>query len=443
MTDVILVDDEEDIRISVAESLELSGYKVMAFARAERALDRIGPGFGGIVVSDIRMPRMDGLAFLKAALARDPDVPVVLMTGYGDVPMAVEALGQGAYDFIEKPFAIERLVGAIERGLEKRRLRSEIEALRSTAFHLGDDPVATAIPGQSPQIVSLRARVRAVAASALDALIVGETGTGKEHVARVIHELSCGAGKPFVALNLAALPAEHLESELFGHVAGAFPGAMRTRIGRLEHARGGTVYLDQIEATSLAIQLKLLRVIEERRIVPLGATDPVDLSVRFVASSRTPLEPLVAAGTFRDDLLYRIAPVTLTLPPLVARPGDVPKLYQTFLIEAAERLSRPLPEVTPDRAMALLRREWPGNLRELQSAAELHVLGLDIEADAGTETKGTLHERVDRFERDLIASTLASNGGSLKSTYESLGLGRKTLYEKMHKHGIRREDFTD
>jgi two-component system C4-dicarboxylate transport response regulator DctD len=438
---VILVDDEEDIRASVAQTLELKGHEVMAFARAERALDRLGPDFAGIVVSDIRMPRMDGLQLLDAAQQIDPDLPVILITGHGDVPLAVEALGKGAYDFIEKPFAAERLVQSVARALEKRRLTLDLRALRAGSG--GDDPLEALLIGRAPAMVELRRKIRTIGGTGLDVLIVGETGTGKELVARALHQMSDRPDRPFVTINLAALPAASIEAELFGHAAGAFPGAMRARTGRLEHGRGGTVFLDEVGSAPLALQVKLLRMLEDRAIEPLGTSDKVDLDVRFIASSRVALEELVETGSFRDDLLYRLNPVTLRLPPLRDRAEDVPRLFQHFATEAARRLGREAPQIGPDRLMELATGMWKGNLRELKNAAERHLLGIDTDTPGDAAAPAGLADRMDRYEKALLSAALASHDGGLKATYESLGLSRKTLYEKMQKHGLRREDFGD
>lgn len=436
--EILLIDDDEDVRSSLAQTFELNGLSAETFPRAEPALDRLGPQFPGIVICDIRMPRMDGLAFLQAALARDADLPVLLITGHGDVALAVEALGKGAYDFIEKPFATERLISAVRRALDKRRLTLDLRGLRGS----GPDEAALdgIVLGRAPAIVEIRRKVRTIAESALDVLIEGATGTGKEHVARGIHALSSAAQRPFVAINLAALPVEHVEAELFGYAANAFPGAVRSRIGRLEQGRRGTIFLDEVGSAPLALQAKLLRVLEERAVYPLGASEPVPLEARFIASSRAPLGDLVEAGQFRDDLLYRLNPVTLRMPDLGARREDIPRIFARFVHEAAKRMDRPVPDLSPDLLMRLTQRDWPGNLRELRSAADLLVLGLEDTPTASPPSE-TLAERLDRAEKEMITSTLAVHDGSLKATYEALGIGRKTLYEKMQKHGIRREAF--
>ena len=439
MTQVLFVDDEEDIRISVAQSLELKGIDVTTFARGDRLLERLTPRFDGLVVSDVRMPRIDGLELLDAIRAIDPEIPVILVSGHADVPLAVEALGRGAYDFIEKPFATDRLVQSVRRAIDKRGLTLRLRALEHEP---AEDLLERRLKGRAPEVVELRRRIAAAGPSDLDVLLVGETGTGKELAARALHDLSPRGAAPFVSINLAALPTSHAESELFGHVAG-FGGNPRGRIGRMEHARGGTIYLDEIGSAPLALQVKLLRVIEDRAIEPLGGGDRVPLDARFVASTRRPLEDLVAAGDFRDDLLYRVNTLTITLPPLRDRRGDVPMLFHHFVADAARRHGRPLPEIAPVTLQGIAAHRWPGNLRELRSAAERFVLGLGELPAAPEAMSGTLGERMDRFERDVLVATLAAHDGSLKATYESLGLARKTLYEKMQKHGLRREDFTD
>ncbi len=436
---VILVDDEEDIRLSVEQALEIRGFEVTSFARAERALDLASRTFDGVIISDIRMPKMDGLQFLSAVREIDPDLPVILITGHGDVPLAVEALRGGAYDFIEKPFPPDRLGEAVRRAIDLRRLTLENRVFRERQDTA--DPLDSAIVGRAAAMVELRQRIRTVAAAPMDVLVLGETGTGKELVARALHDLSPREDKPFVTVNLAALPPGTVESELFGHAAGAFPGALRGRVGRFEHARGGTLFLDEIGAAPLALQVKLLRAVEDRAIEPLGSNERVELDLRFIASTKEDLEELVAEGRFRDDLLYRLNAVTLQVPPLRDRPEDAPRLFQHFVSAAASRDRREAPEIPPESFLALSAAEWRGNVRELKNAAERFVLGLGIEETGAEGQPATLAEQVDRFEKSAIAAALAASGGNLKATHETLGLSRKTLYEKMQKHQLKREDF--
>ncbi|MBX2856938.1 MAG: sigma-54 dependent transcriptional regulator [Rhodobacteraceae bacterium] len=438
---VILIDDEEEVRRSLEQAMSLEGFEVASFARAERAVERIGPGFAGAVVSDIRMPKMDGLALLRAVGDVDPEIPVILITGHGDVPLAVEAMRLGAYDLLEKPLAPKRLADVVRRAAELRRLTIENRAMRADLEQR--DPLESTLIGQAAGMVDLREEVRAIASSEIDVLIQGETGTGKEVVARAIHDASDRRSHPFVAINLSALPAASIESELFGHDAGAFPGAHRTRFGKFEHARGGTLYLDEIGAAPLALQVKLLRVIEERVIERLGSNERIDLNVRFIASSNQDLCEMVQRAEFRSDLLYRLAVVTLTLPPLRDRLEDIPRLFHHLLQAAAKRMDRDPPDIPPELLADLSLREWQGNVRELRNLAERFVLGLDREQAATVVLNEPLAVQIERFERGVIASVLARHGGSLKETYESLGLSRKTLYEKMARHGLKRQDFGD
>ena len=443
MTDVtvILIDDEEEVRRSLEQAMSLEGFEVASFARAERAVERIGSSFPGAVISDIRMPKMDGLALLTAVREVDPEIPVILITGHGDVPLAVEAMRLGAYDLLEKPLAPKRLAEVARRAAELRRLTLENRAMRAELEQR--DPLESTLIGQAAGMVDLREQVRAIASSEIDVLIQGETGVGKELVARAIHDASDRHTQPFVAINLSALPAASIESELFGHDAGAFPGAHRTRFGKFEHARGGALFLDEIGAAPPALQMKLLRVIEERAIERLGSNERIDLNVRFIASSNQDLAAMVEQGAFRSDLFYRLAVVTLTVPPLRDRLEDIPRLFHHLLQAAAKRMDRDPPEVPPELLADLSLRDWPGNVRELRNLAERFVLGLEREQAHSSVPNEPLAAQIERFERGAIASALARHGGSLKETYESLGLSRKTLYEKMARHGLKRQDFGD
>ncbi|MCI4660243.1 MAG: sigma-54 dependent transcriptional regulator [Neomegalonema sp.] len=436
---VLLVDDEEDVRTSIGQALELEGFDTAAFARAERVLERVSGQFAGVIVSDIRMPKFDGMALLDAVRAIDPDIPVILITGHGDVPLAVEAMRRGAYDFLEKPFATARLIESVSRAARLRRMALENRSMRA---ELADaDPLDHKLVGQAATMVELRDKLRAIAASDIDVLILGETGTGKELAARAVHELSDRADKPFVAVNLAALPSGSIESELFGHEAGAFPGAHRARYGKFEHARDGTLFLDEIGAAPLALQAKLLRVIEDRAIERLGSNERLPLNVRFIAASNRDLTAMAASGEFRDDLLYRLAVVTLRIPALRERMEDAPRLFQHLVHQAARRVGRSAPEVTPETLAAISLMEWPGNVREMRNAAERFVLGLPVHDAPPIPMAGTLAEQTERFEKNAIAATLARHAGSLKATYEALGMSRKTLYEKMQRYNLKRQDF--
>jgi two-component system C4-dicarboxylate transport response regulator DctD len=433
---VLLVDDEEELRRSTAQALDLTGFQVQDFSAAERALDFVTQGFNGAVVTDIRMPSMDGMTLMRRVRDLDPDIPVILVTGHGDVQLAVRAMREGAYDFIEKPFDAQHLADMVARALDRRALVLENRQLKAVAGK--KDDLEARMPGRTQIMVELRYLIRAAAATDADMLIIGDTGTGKEVAARAVHDLSGRATRPFVAIDCAALPAALIESELFGHEAGAFPGALRPRFGKFEHARGGTILLDEIASMPLDLQAKLLRAIQERVITRLGSNEPIPLDVRFIATSKADLEKEVAAGRFRSDLLYRLNVVTLRMPALTARREDVPLLFLHLVREAAARYRRE-DEGVPDAVLVeIARRDWPGNVRELRNAADRHILGLrsDNVAEVSDDRSASLSDRVAEFEKSMIAGALAAHGGSLKPVYESLGISRKTLYEKMQKYGL-------
>ena len=434
---VLLVDDEEDLRLSTSQALELYGLQVKTFSSAEEVLARTGFGFDGIVVSDIRMPGMDGMTLLQRIRELDHEIPVILVTGHGDVQLAVKAMREGAYDFIEKPFTTQALAGVARHALDRRALVLENRRLRAVAGKRDD--VETRLPGRTPVMVDLRYRLRAIGASDADALIIGETGAGKEVVARSLHDISARAKGPFIAINCAALPETLIESELFGHEAGAFPGALRARYGKFEHARGGTILLDEIGSMPVDLQAKFLRVLQERTITRLGSNEAVPRDLRFLATSRVDLAAEVAAGRFRADLFYRLNVATIRVPSLAQRRADIPLLFLHLVREACARYGREDLEVAPEVLSEIAERDWPGNVRELRNAADRLVLGLETGLDsAGAQDAPStrLADKVAAYERQLIANAITAHGGALKPVYEQLGISRKTLYEKMQKYGL-------
>jgi two-component system C4-dicarboxylate transport response regulator DctD len=438
---VLLIDDEEELRFSTAQALELSGFSVTMLASAEHALELIGYSFDGVVVSDIRMPGMDGMTLLQKVRELDAEIPVILMTGHGDVQLAVNAMRNGAYDFIEKPFTPQYLAGIIKRANDRRALVLENRRLKAVAGK--HDDLETRLPGRTQIMVDLRYRIRAIGATDADTLIVGDTGAGKEVVARALHDISARASRPFVAINCAALPQTLIESELFGHEAGAFPGALRPRYGKFEHARGGTILLDEIGSMPFELQGRFLRVLQERVITRLGSNETVELDVRFIATSKVDLEQEVAAGRFRADLLYRLNVATILVPSLSQRSADIPLLFLHLVREAAARFGREDMEVPQQLLSSVSLREWPGNVRELRNAADRFVLGLESDASETSppfqdDGRAGLASRVAAYEKSLIARAIAAHGGNLKSVYESLGISRKTLYEKMQKYELHR-----
>lgn len=435
---VHLVDDDDDLRHALAQGLELEGLDVTVHEKAAGVLDQLGRDDYGIVVSDIRMPGDDGMELLKKVLAIDPTYPVILITGHGDVQLAVEAMRLGAYDFIEKPFAVSRLSAVIERALEKRRLVMENRSLRNELDQKHD--LTQRLAGRSPGILRLRREIEAVAGTDADVLVVGETGAGKEVVARALHDYGDRAKGNFVAINCAALPADIFESELFGHEAGAFTGAQKQRVGKLEHAQGGTIFLDEIESMPLDLQAKLLRAIEQRSIERLGSNKTIPLDVRFVAATKFDLEREGVAGRFRSDLYYRLNVITLTIPPLRRRKDDIPLLFFHLARDARARYRREIPEIDHVLEAQLLAHDWPGNVRELRNYAERFVLGMwngfDDATEPGSAGDTKLAQRVAAFEKAAIEAELARHDGALKPVYEALGISRKGLYDKIKRHGI-------
>ncbi|MFC5300366.1 sigma-54-dependent transcriptional regulator [Azospira restricta] len=434
---VFLVEDDPDVRRGCEQTLAIAGLPVRAFADAEGALAAFARELPGVVVSDVRLPGRDGLALLRELRQRDRELPVVLVTGHGDVAMAVQAMREGAHDFIEKPFAAERLTKVVQQALEKRALLLENRRLRERLDEHGEVPVI----GQSPGMVAVRRLIAALAATDVDILINGETGCGKEVVARAIHAAS-GRRGPFVAINCAALPESVFESEMFGHEAGAFTGAGKRRIGKVEYASGGTLFLDEIESMPLALQAKLLRVLQERVVERLGGNAAVPVDCRVLAATKENLAELSAAGRFRADLYYRLNVASLDLPPLRERKEDLPLLMGYFLHQAAQRYGRPAPEWGAADLLRWQAHDWPGNVRELKNVADRLCLGLpDGFAQAAGEASPALAAQVERAERSIIENALQQCAGNVARAADLLQLPKKTLYDKLARHGIAADAF--
>ncbi|MGH6761152.1 MAG: sigma-54-dependent transcriptional regulator [Phyllobacterium sp.] len=441
---IVFVDDDADLRNANQQTLELAGFEVHPFPDAGSALDFLDGDFPGIVITDVRMPRIDGLQFFRKLKDMDPGLPVILITGHGDIPMAVEALQGGAYDFIAKPYSAERLVQSVDRAMEKRRLIMENRSLRLAA-----ESAEESLPllGQTPVMQNLRRTIRHIADTDVDVLIAGETGSGKEVVAGLLHEWSRRREGHFVALNCGALPEAMIESELFGHEAGAFTGAQKKRIGRIEHASGGTLFLDEIESMPLGTQVKLLRVLEKRKITPLGTNETRELNLRVVAAAKSDLGEISQRGEFREDLYYRLNVVTISIPPLRERKEDVPLLFVHFVKRATARFRMSEPTISPGVQRYLFEHTWPGNVRELSHFAERVALGLGDEslpaASSETGSDESLPKRLERFESNLIRQALIANGGDVRSTLDALKIPRKTFYDKLQRHGIDRAQYAN
>lgn len=434
---VLIIEDDPDVALGCEQALQLEGIATECVGSAEQARRRLGHDFPGIVVSDIRLPKMDGMAFLRETLLIDPELPVVLITGHGDISMAVQAMKDGAYDFIQKPFAPEYLVEVVRRALEKRRLVLEVRNLRRQLDQRNQ--LESKLIGRAAGMQKVRQMLLGLADSAADVLIHGETGTGKELIARCLHDASPRRDGNFVAINCGGLPETLFDSEIFGHEAGAYTGAAKRRIGKIEYASGGTLFLDEIESMPLAMQIKLLRVLQERTLERLGSNTTIPINCRVIAATKEDLLDLSARGGFRNDLYYRLSVATLSLPPLRERREDIPLLFEHFLLQASARHQRPVPETSAGRVRQLVGYHWPGNVRELRNVADRCVLGIESgsppfgqpQSDGPTPLSGT----VEAFERALIADALRRHG-SLARTAEALVVAKTTLHDKIKKYGL-------
>ena len=433
---VLIVEDDPHVLLGCQQALALEDIRSEGVGSAEQALALVGDNFPGIVISDIRLPGMDGLVRLKQRKGRDRTLPVVLITGHGDISMAVGAMRDGAYDFMEKPFSPERLVDVARRALEQRSLAREVWSLRRQLAER--DSLEGRIIGRSPAMQQLRELIANVADTSANVLIEGETGTGKELVARCLHDFSRRQPQQFVALNCGGLPENLFESEIFGHEANAFTGAGKRRIGKIEHAHGGTLFLDEVESMPLNLQIKLLRVLQERTLERLGSNQSIDVDCRVIAATKSDLDQLSKASQFRSDLYYRLNVVTLELPPLRERREDILQLFEYFLQQSSLRFDRTAPELDNQTVSSLMSHDWPGNVRELRNVAERFALGLPAFKKPGSNAAQGLgfSEAVEAFERNLLTDALQRSGGNLTQASQELGMAKTTLFDKVKKYGL-------
>ena len=450
---LLLVEDEGPLRAAVAEQLADRGYLVKQADSGESAVSQLADFAFDIIITDLRLPGMDGSAVVEAAVERYPDIIAIVITGYGTVKDAVEAIKRGARDFVSKPFQIDELLHVLDSALEQRRLRSENAYLRAQLeeryrFDQG-------IVGKSRPMVRLFQLLETVAATNSTILINGETGSGKEIVARAIHQHSPRRLQRFVALNCSAIPETLLEAELFGHVRGAFTGAVGSRQGRLEQAHKGTLFLDEVGTMSSALQMKLLRVLQEREFERIGDTHTTKVDVRIIAATNSDLRRMVADGTFREDLYYRLNVIPVQIPPLRDRKEDVPLLVQHFLEKFRPEIGGVRAPITvSQQAMRqLMQYQWPGNVRQLENAIEravaftagrsqidLQDLPPEIQQTQDTLPTGALAlpengidlaEYIESVERELITLSLERAGGNKGKAAKLLNLKRTTLVEKL------------
>ena len=446
---ILIVDDEPGVRTALSGVLRDEGYSVEAVSSGEECLERLTRGAVDLVVLDVWLPGMDGLATLARLRERQVDAQVVLISGHGNIESAVRAIKMGAFDFVEKPLTLEKTVKVIENALGKRRLEAENRALRARV----DRP--TEMIGESYGMARLREQVAMAAPTNGRVLIFGENGTGKELVARKIHEESRRAKGPFVEVNCAAIPEELIESELFGHIKGAFTGAVADRRGKFETATGGTIFLDEIADMSLKTQAKVLRVLQEQVVEAVGSTSRIRVDTRVLAATNKDLLTEIRAGRFREDLYFRLNVIPIFVPPLRDRREDIPLLAEHFMKGFAREHGK-RPKTFDVSALGRLQvHAWPGNVRELRNVVERLIIMAQgdlitdrdlafLDADGlgpGAETGGDdvmtrLHEARDRFEREYILRALASQHGNISRAADLLGVERSNLYRKMRAFGI-------
>jgi len=446
---ILIVDDEPGVRSALGGVLRDEGYAVEAVASGEDCLERVTRGGVDLIMLDVWLPGMDGLATFARLRERQVDAEVVIISGHGNIESAVRAIKMGAFDFVEKPLSLDKTVLVVANALRQRRLEAENRALRARV-----DRQYTMV-GESPAIGQLREQVAMAAPTNGRVLIYGENGTGKELVARGIHMQSRRRSGQFVEVNCAAIPEELIESELFGHVRGAFTGAVADRRGKFEVADGGTIFLDEIGDMSLKTQAKVLRVLQEQTMEPVGGTNRIRVDARVVAATNKDLQAEIKAGQFREDLYFRLNVIPIFVPALRERQEDIPLLADHFMAEFAQEYGRRIKRLDAGAVRTLQRYAWPGNVRELRNVIErlmIMVPGdaittsdlsfLDVPlvpasaSMAGSSERRTLHEARDQFERDLILKTLAEQQGNMSRTAEVLGVERSNLYRKMKAFGI-------
>jgi len=449
---VLVVDDEPGVREALKQLLEYEGYAVALAASGHEALDQYAETRPHLVLLDVKMAGMDGLSTLTKLREADPQALVVMISGHGSIATAVEATQRGAHDFLEKPLDSDRVLLTLRNALQQVGLEREVTALKAATEGQWE------IVGRSPAIVALEERIERVAPTPARVMITGENGTGKELVARAIHRRSPRAVKPFVEVNCAAIPSELIESELFGHVKGSFTGAFADRTGKFEQADGGTLFLDEVGDMSPAAQAKVLRALEEGVVTPIGSARSVTVDVRVIAATNKRLEEEIAAGRFREDLLYRLNVVPIDVPPLRQRLEDVPLLVEHFLGRLAATQGIPARRFTPAALERLKAHAWPGNVRELRNTVERLLILSSGDAigegdvarllgpAGGEETlggallaSGTFEEFKQNAEKAFLAAKLREYDWNVSETARRLAMPRSNLYKKIERYGLARE----
>jgi two-component system C4-dicarboxylate transport response regulator DctD len=443
---ILVVDDDQYLLSAIGQTLMLNGYQPDLQASPLTALEKIRNTQYMAVIADIRMPVMDGMQLLAAIGEVDRDLPIIMITGHGDVALAVRAIRAGAYDFLEKPVDEEVLLTSLQRAVEKRWLILENRRLQEDLARHSRQSFFRGMVGCHPLMHRLYDVVEMVARETDPVLLSGETGTGKELVARAIHQIAKPKG-PFVGVNMAALPTEIVESELFGHERGAFTGAVAAKIGKFEYAREGTLFLDELCSLPLPVQAKLLRVLEERSFCRLGSNTQLPLQARIISATNKNLAEEISAGRFRQDLFYRLNVLSIDIPPLRKRKDDIPLLIEFFRQEYCREREQEVPPFTGQQLEEICSQDWPGNIRELRNhVRRLCVFGdepgieSDEEQQLAFETKGknlpVLREYIEQLEKEYITRILCEHGGKVGLAHQVLGLSRKGLYDKINRYSI-------
>jgi len=438
---IILVEDEIDVREAAQLTLELEGFKVHSYARADKALELIHTDFAGVIVTDVKMPGTTGMELLQKITDIDADIPVIVVTGHGDIAMAVQAVRIGAYDFIEKPVIPAHLISEVSKALQTRQLVLENRHLKQKL--LDNHSIDNKILGSSNAITQVKNVIKNLANADVDILIHGETGTGKELIASCLHQLSQRNQFEFVALNCGALPESVIESELFGHEAGAYTGANKQRIGKIEYANGGTLFLDELESMPMQLQVKLLRVLQERKLERLGGNKSIKVDIKVIAATKSDLLEASSRGEFREDLYYRLNVASIALPALRDRLEDIPILFRAFVLQASQRFARDEPELSIEQLQRLCQQHWRGNVRELQHEADRFVLGISelLSPSDATVQDNHLPIQLAKYETQLICNALQQSKGRVLEAAQGLGIPRKKLYLRMQKLNIEKENF--
>lgn len=430
---VYLIDDDKILLQAISQIFELEDIDVVAFDDPTKLLHVLTPDLDGVVITDVRMNSMDGIELYKRISTIDPDIPVTFITGHADVPMVLNTLRSGAFDFFSKPIDSEHLLATTRRALATRRLVLENRALKQLAQQANQ---GSELIGESAVIERLRSTIQQLAPTDIDVLLEGETGTGKEVAAKLIHQLSSRANRPMITINCAALPSELAEVELFGSSYDSKSRTRGARIGKIEASNNGTLFLDEIESLSMSTQGQLLPVVEDRQVVPAIGERPKDLNLRIVSASQIDLSRAAEDRLFRRDLLYRLNAVKLEIPPLRDRKGDIPLLFAHFVNQASHKYEKDAPKISAAARRRLLDYDWPGNVRELKNFAYSIALGIEEKNNKSLTTNLSLPEHVERFEANTIRAALEQVQGDVREALELLGIPRKTFYDKLSRHDI-------